>query len=467
MSSDELHDESAENRDDSWGGAPAGRPRGGGGEAGIVLRVILMIAIVLVGVFGMMGLAMLKKEPAEAKISERSLSVDALQVTPEDVPVTVTGLGEVRALNVVPVSPQVPGNVVEVHPRLEMGEVIPAGELLFRIDPRDYRAARDQAAAQVAQLEKTVERLQQQYKIDEARLKTLARNEVLMKGEYDRVKTLFEEDEVGTRSAVDHAEMSLNQTADSRDLLAQAVDLYPVRIQEAQSGLDGARAQLEIAVVNLARTEVRSEFDARVKQVKVEQGQYVNPGMQVMTLADDKLLELSVSLDSRDARNWLQFQEAAAPGGNSWLGELKPVACKIAWTEDPQHHIWEGVVHRIENFDQNTRTFTVAIRVSAEAARSSTGGLPLVEGMFCSVEIPGKVMRQVCRLPRWAVSYEGNVFLSTDNRLTVQAVEVVRTQGEDTFVRGLGAGDTVITTRLINPLPNALLAVEPAPEGVS
>ena len=62
------------------------------------------------------------------------------------------------------------------------------------------------------------------------------------------------------------------------------------------------------------------------------------------------------------------------------------------------------------------------------------------------------------RLPRWAVSFENMVYVSVNNRLKTLPVEVARTEGEDAFItNGLNAGDIVITTRLIDPLENALL----------
>lgn len=432
-----------------------------GQEVSLLVRIVVIIAVLSAGVLAMVAMIMLKEEPAEARKIERALAVETREVQPEDVPVTVAGLGEVRALNVVSISAEVPGAVVEIHPKLEAGEVVPAGELLFRIDQRDYLAARDQAAAQVTQFEKAVERLTRQLSIDRERLQTLDRNERLMEGEFGRVRALYEQDDVGTRSAVDQAEMAFNQASDAHDQLGQQVALYPVQIEEAESGLKGARARLEQAEANLTRTEVHATFDARVKMVNLELGQYLNPGMEVLTLADDTVLEISVSLDSRDARDWLQFDEAPSDTDTSWFGKLKPVTCSIAWTEDPDAHRWEGVVHRVESFDPKTRTVSVAVRVTNEAARSSTGGLPMVENMFCQVGIPGKVMKQVFRLPRWAVTYEGKVFLAKDNRLSILEVEVVRSEGEDTFVSaGLNPGDSVITTRLVNPMPNELLAVK-------
>lgn len=446
------------------GGAP---DRGTSKEVGIVTRALAVVVVLALGIGGFMGLSMLKKPPAEAKTTERVLSASATVVQLEDAPVTMTGLGEVRALNVVPVSPEISGKVVEIHPRLEMGETIAEGELLLRIDPRDYTSAQTQAEAQVDQMNQRIERLQRQYDIDKARLKTLERNEALMQRDFERTRDLFENDDVGTRSAVDHVEMQLNQAADARDQLAQALALYPVQIQEARSALEGAVAQLEISQVNLGRTEIRAPFDARIKAVNVEQGQYVTPAAPVVTLADDQVLEISVSLDSRDAKDWLQF-DPTAPSSAGWFGELKPVTCEVAWTEDAERHRWEGKVHRIETFDQQNRTISVAVRVSADAARSSSDGLPLVEGMFCKVSIPGKPMEQVFRLPRWAVTYEGNAYVVRDGRLAIQAVDVVRSEGQETFVRGgLSPGDKVITTRLTNPLPNTLVRLEDETESAS
>ncbi len=129
-----------------------------------------------------------------------------------------------------------------------------------------------------------------------------------------------------------------------------------------------------------------------------------------------------------------------------------------------------------------SRTVSVAVRVPAsQAAPEGSVGLPLVEGMFCKVDIPGRVMENVYRMPRWAVTFEGEIYAVVRDeegapRLSRRDVEVVRTQNEETFVRGgVRPGDLVITTRLVNPLPDSLLDLLPpagaspenAPTGVS
>ena len=112
-------------------------------------------------------------------------------------------------------------------------------------------------------------------------------------------------------------------------------------------------------------------------------------------------------------------------------------------------------------FDQQTRTLTVAVRVDAgTATKKNLRSLPLVEGMFCSVEIPGRTLHKVFRLPRQAVSFENTVYTAVNNRLRTVPVEVIRIDGEYCYAaQGLNVGDTVVITRLSDPLENALLEI--------
>ena len=135
--------------------------------------------------------------------------------------------------------------------------------------------------------------------------------------------------------------------------------------------------------------------------------------------------------------------------------------CKIRWTEHNNGQTWDGQLHRVVKFDQQTRTLTVAVRVDAETAlKKNPQSLPLVEGMFCSVKIPGRTLHNVFRLPRQAVSFENTVYIANDNLLKTVPIKVARVEGENAYVDdGLNAGDMVIITRLIDPLENALLEI--------
>ncbi len=434
-------------------------------KVNLIIRVIICAALLMVGLLGMYGLTKMKKPPAEIKYNERPLQVEAKRIELEDIQVFITGYGEVKALNVVSIAPEVSGKIVKIHKNLEAGEIIPNGEVLFKIDPRNYKAAYDQAEADVYRRKNLILQLKTEYAISKKRLKTLIRNRDLGKAEFDRVRRLFEKDNVGTRSRVDASEQAYNAAVDISDQADKAVKLFPIRIKEAQSNLAAALAAFTVAKTNLERCEVRSPFRGRIKKVSLEIGEYVKPGVNVITIADDSILEIQVPLDSMDVKSWLRFNDKKSCNNIAWFSKLVPADCKIYWAEEESGHFWKGRLHRIVKFDPKTRTITTAIRVKAKNALPNTPDeLPLVEGLFCFVKIPGKILHNVFRLPRWSVSFENTVYISVNNRLKTVPVKIAYIEGDQAFVSaGLNSGDLVITTRLINPVENALLNVTKQP----
>ena len=428
----------------------------------ILIRIIICLIVLLFGVLVMNKLSALKKPPAEAKRTEQVLQVEGTIVKTEDVRVILTGYGEIKTRNAVSISPEISGRVMDVHPRLETGEIIPRGETLFKIDSRIYAATLQEANASLQQFKNAVLRLEKQFTIDGERQKTIERTQDLAELEFKRVKQLYDTSNVGTRSGVDRAEQSYNAAMDQADQMSRALALYPFQIQEAHSAIEAAKARYAIAEVNLFRCQVAAPFRGRIKNVSVEIGQYVTPGQPLVTLADDTLREIEISLDAGDARQWLLFDQNDSVNQTTWFSKPTPVSCKLRWTENPETHLWSGIMDRVIHFDPRTRTLTVAVKLDTRDSQQEEQSLfPLVEGMFCIVDIPGKTLQNVVRLPRWSVSFENRVYLATEeSRLETVPVMVVYTKGEDVFVsQGLTPGQTVVTTRLSDPLENALLAV--------
>jgi len=425
----------------------------------ISVRLVTCIILLLVGILGMTALAGFKEAPAEIKYKEPSLRVHTITAKSEDVQVRIMSYGEVRPLDVVSIAPEIPGRISHVHPKLETGEVIGKNEILFKIDPCDYRAICEQARAQVEQCENAISTLQIQQLADLKRLKAIERNRELAKLHLDRMQNLCETHGVVAQSQVESAEQIYNSASELHDQLAQAVELHPIQFKDANDSLASARAELHMAEANLERCVVRAPYDGRVKDVSVEAGQYVLPGLHVVTLANDAILEIHVPIDSRDAQQWLRFKGDASQENTVRFNDLEKVPCRIRWTEDQSGDYWEGRLHRIVKFEQQTRTLVVAVRIDArEALSGGAGKLPLVEGMFCNVEILGTIIPHVFRLPREAVSFENTVYVAENNRLKTVPVQVARIEGLHAIVcAGLENGDLIITTRLVDPLENCLL----------
>lgn len=422
----------------------------------VIAQCVLVLAI---GIGALLGLSLLREEPAVSEPEPQATRVEVIEVAPEDRPVTVTGFGTVRPLDIVTITPEVSGRIVEKHPRLEIGEVIPEGETLFVIDKRQYQALVEEARANIKMLEANAQTLRIKQASDRERLKTLERTRDLAKADFERMRNLFEEDRVGAKVKVELAEQAFNQAQDRVDQMKQALKVYPQNLKEIESNLESAEAGLEVALLNLERTEVTAPFDARVKSQKIEVGQNVAPGAPVATLADDSMLEITVPLDSREARNWLRFEEPRQTE-TAWFAPLKQVPCEILWTEDEQR-LWTGTLDRVQHVDEQTRTVTVAVRIGAENALSKDDDpTPLVEGMFCEVRIPGKVMEEVYRVPREAINFDGTIYLARNGRLETTHVDIVHEHENDAFLSsGLAPGDLVILTQLVNPFEGAPLDV--------
>lgn len=213
-------------------------------------------------------------------------------------------------------------------------------------------------------------------------------------------------------------------------------------------------------------------FTCRITSKKIEKGQYVSPGKIVLGLADDSVLELEVPLDSRDAFDWLQFAErksSATGSAEAWFSEVKPVLCEVTWTEDSRNRAM-AIVNRVSLYDKKTRTVKVVLQIDARQFDRENRPMPLVSGMFCRVRIPGRAMRGVVELPRWAVSFEKTVYVIREGRLATVAVSVARVQNNKAYIsKGLMAGDQVVITRLVNPLERSLVRVidPPSPHEAS
>ncbi len=441
-----------------------------------LVRIVLIVILIAVGVGGYRLICALKQPPAEASVGEVARRVEAVILRAEDVPVSLRGYGTVRARNRVSVSAEVGGLIVGIHPRLETGEIIPAGEELFEVDPRTYTVRLEQAKAEIERLNAQVDRIAQQQANDARRLELSGRSRDLAASEFDRVSRLLEEDNVGSRSAVELAERTLTQAEDLVVALENSLAVYPIQLKETEAALTAADVARDGAALDLERTAVRAPFDARLEEVSLELNQVVAPGQILLTIVDDSILEIPVSLDSREMARWFPFgisSESAAAGGETtgWYAALtSDLAVEVYWSEN-RACAWQGRLVRVERFDADTSTTMVIVEIVAPLdARNgdhedATPPLAMVDGMFCEVTIPGKIAKDVFRTPAEAVSHEKTVVLARQNRLTTVPVTVVYRSAREVFVRGtLSDGDILVITRLGNPVENTLLEVSLLPD---
>lgn len=423
------------------------------------VRIILSLAVLGVGLLFMFYFSSLKTKPHKGNPKEAVLRVDVHKAVPVDVQTRLKGFGVAEPVTIVRISAEVGGRIVYTHPSFKKGKTIAKDEVIFRIDPLNYQASLNNLKAGLAQKEAGLSRVQKEFGADKNRLSTLERTMALARDEYDRLRVLLEKNRIGNRSAVDQAEKSMNTAIDTVDQMKRSLSLYPIEVQEAKAGIASVRADLDKAAADLARCTVRAPFTCRVKSAAMEAGEYVSPGQEVVILADDSQLEILVSMDAREVSSWLSFEVQATENpsfSGGWFPKPDPVACEISWIE-AKNHVWKGTLSRLVEFDQSSRTMTLAVGFDP-SKNNCPGCPPLVEGMFCSVTIPGKTIEGVFRLKRWLVTTDNTIYVADEGRLKTRQVNRVYADGDDLFVTGdIHTGDKIITTRLVDPLENSAL----------
>jgi membrane fusion protein (multidrug efflux system) len=193
------------------------------------------------------------------------------------------------------IMPKVSGYISELL--VTDNQRVKAGEVLLRIDPRDYQTAVDQAQSDVAAAEADIRSLdaqisQQQAAIDQARADVAAAeaNLAFSKQEYERYQALAKTG-AGTvqraqQAAADLREKTAALKHNQAALTAAEKQIEILRTQraKAQAMLLHDRAVLDQARLNLGYTVIKAPIDGAVGDRSARVGLYVQPGTQLMTI---------------------------------------------------------------------------------------------------------------------------------------------------------------------------------------
>jgi membrane fusion protein (multidrug efflux system) len=198
------------------------------------------------------------------------------------------------------VAPKVGGYVTEVP--VTDNQHVKADDLLARIDDRDYRAAVDQAQAQVAVAEANIGNVQaqidsQHQQVDQAKAQ-LDQAEAQLKfaqQEEDRAKDLVDKG-AGTvqREQQTHSDLMAQQanTARTKSALVAAelgIKTLEAQLQSARASLQQAQAQFDQAKLNLQYTRVTAAQSGRVVKLSGAVGTFASAGQSLMMFVPDEI----------------------------------------------------------------------------------------------------------------------------------------------------------------------------------
>jgi membrane fusion protein (multidrug efflux system) len=195
---------------------------------------------------------------------------------------------------VIPMASQVPGRVGELL--VKDNQAVKTGDVILRIDPRDYEASLAQARADLAAARSRVEQAKAQVKASEAKVAQAQATVIAADAEHQRAADDLKryesvESRAVSKSAFDLAQSQARaaganlEAARSQAKAAEAdVALSAAGVETANAAVQQAEARLRQAELNLSYTQVTAPEDGRVTRRVVEKGAYIQPGQALMAI---------------------------------------------------------------------------------------------------------------------------------------------------------------------------------------
>src|ERR1700722_6526747 len=214
------------------------------------------------------------------------------------------------------ISPRVTGTVEQVL--VDDNWHVDAGQLLVKLDPRDYevalnrnRAQLKQAGAEVSQARAGVEQANAQLQQRQAQV-TQAAAQVLQsqaafdiaKINYDRDHSLFQKDlKAIAKQDVDTTKANLDSAQGALNAAKATLEAVQAQVEAAKASIDSAQPQLESAKANVAASEaavrdselqlsycsVIAPVSGRIAQKTVQTGNRLTVGQALMAVVEDNV----------------------------------------------------------------------------------------------------------------------------------------------------------------------------------
>jgi membrane fusion protein (multidrug efflux system) len=289
------------------------------------------------------------------------------------------------------ISPKVAGYVVDV--RVTDNQRVAAGDVLFRIDDRDYRAKLQQAQAAVAARRAAVVNLDAQITLqhavirqanaavgaasteagrssrDAARGAQLASQQLIAASSYDQLQ-----------SSAESAASRVAETQANAAAAQQRIAVLESQRPQLQADIRAAEAAVALAQLDVESTTVRAPVAGRVSERIARVGQYVRPGTQLIGLVPTELWVVA------------NFKETQLPGMR--VGDQVEIAIDAVPDATFHGHLESlspasGAQFALLPPDNATGNFTrivqrVPVRIALDDARELERLLP---GMSASVRV--------------------------------------------------------------------------------
>ncbi|MBT5074787.1 MAG: efflux RND transporter periplasmic adaptor subunit [Kordiimonadaceae bacterium] len=365
-----------------------------------IRRIIPGLIVIGVAASVSSAIFIFKPVPESAKLEILARTIRAVEATSTDVKLLVESQGTVAAKQVIDVIPQVSGEIQYVSPKFVAGGRFKKGEVIIKIDPRDYELAVITAEASIA----------------------------------ERNQKLLQEEAESELAKAEWAQLGQGEASD--------LTLRKPQREGAMAALKSAEASLKRANLDLERTVLKAPFEGILTEKNVDLGQFLSRGNKVGKYYSTETLEIRLPLTNRDIA---QFDLAGLQNGD------KEYAVRLTGQFANKESSWNGRVVRTEGIiDVNSRILYVVAELKGGELFSPDGGTPITIGQFVSAQIEGRSFDNVVKLPRESLRQGNQVLIvDKDNKLRTRMVDVIEANNEYIVVAsGIEDGDLVNLSQL-------------------
>ena len=322
--------------------------------SGIALRIILPVALLILGVIGYNKFSVEKPIEAPPRPKAKPIEARVQELKRQDYQVLVPSQGNIRAHSLVTFTAQVTGRLQAIHPSFEDGAFFSKGDIMLEIDPVDFEVALVSAQAQVASAQLNLDK----------------------------------EEALAEQSRLDWKDLGY------KDEPSALVRREP-QLKAARQGLLLAEAQEASALRNLERTKVAAPFDGRVLNRTVGVGQTIGAATPLGEIFATDYSEVRLPVST------LRLEDITLPEDTN--DPPLPVTLRDGLNEKAATS-WEARILRTEGaLDANTLELFAIARIQDPFGLKSEA-TPLRVGQPVTAAIPGKTLEDVFVIPREAVS---------------------------------------------------------------
>jgi RND family efflux transporter MFP subunit len=367
------------------------------------MLLIAVAILVIVLLFNYFRIVAESNRPMPVKAEKvQSPAVEVVSVSPAQYQAKITSYGEATPHFELSLSAQVSGQIEQLNANFETGQRVKKGEILIQLEDSEYQAAVASAENNLATVKLAL--LEEQRRVAQAETEWQGSG---LQGEPE-------------------SELVLRQPQLKAAMTA---------VKQTESALANARK-------DLSRTKVIAPFNALVVERNVSLGAYVQPSTAVAVLYSTERVEVKVDLSAKD---WLNLPNFNLEKSNDLPVKLLNVEGKSSW---------DGRILRVEqHLDGDTRQRALVVAVDKPLDQQPA----LYPGTFLKVQVDGRRVDQLWKLPSSALSQRGEIwYVTKENTLANFTADPIFTENEAIYIVAPEAIGNETQRVLFHPLSSYL-----------